>query len=87
MGDSFYISKFNEYGLVDILSIQPDIKVDIKYSTTENFTGKILYTEDVGVYTEPTLAQAVAQAQKTLKSINKNLSLSIYARRGFFVSL
>lgn len=78
MGDSFYISKFNEYGLVDILSIQPDIKVDIKYSTTENFTGKILYTEDVGVYTEPTLAQAVAQAQKTLKYINKNLSLVVF---------
>lgn len=73
-----YISKYKEYGLVDILSIQPDIKTDIKYATTDNFTGKILYSEDVGVYAEPVLAQAVAQAQNTLKSIDNNLSIVIF---------
>ncbi len=78
MKNSFYISKFRDYGLVDVLSIQPDIKVDIKYATSNNFTGKILYMEDVGVYTEPTLAQAIAQAQNTLKAINNNLSLVIF---------
>lgn len=78
MKNSFYISKFRDYGLVDVLSIQPDIKVDIKYATSNNFTGKILYMEDVGVYTEPTLAQAIAQAQNTLKAINNNLSLVVF---------
>ena len=78
METSFYISKFREYELVDILSIRPDIKTDIKYATTDNFTGKILYSEDVGVYTEPVLAEAVAKAQETLKSINENYSLVIF---------
>lgn len=78
MKNSSYISKYKEYGLVDILSLQPNIKADIKYATTDNFTGKVLYTENVGAYAEPTLAQAVAQAQNTLKSINTDLSLVIF---------
>ena len=78
MKNSSYISKYKEYGLVYILSLQPNIKADIKYATTDNFTGKVLYTENVGAYAEPTLAQAVAQAQNTLKSINTDLSLVIF---------
>lgn len=78
MKNSSYISKYKEYGLVDILSLQPNIKADIKYATTDNFIGKVLYTENVGAYAEPTLAQAVAQAQNTLKSINTDLSLVIF---------
>ena len=77
MKNSSYISKYKEYGLIDILSIQQDIKTDIKYATNDNFTGKVLYSENVGAFTEPSLAQAVAQAQNTLKSINNNLSLVI----------
>lgn len=78
MKNSSYISKYKEYGLIDILSIQQDIKTDIKYATNDNFTGKVLYSENVGAFTEPSLAQAVAQAQNTLKSINNNLSLVIF---------
>lgn len=78
MKNSSYISKYKEYGLIDILSIQQDIKTDIKYATNDNFTGKVLYSENVGAFTEPALAQAVAQAQNTLKSINNNLSLVIF---------
>lgn len=78
MENSIYIQKYNDYGLVNVSSLQPSIKIDIKYATTDNFTGKILYTEDVGAYAEPALAKAVAQAQETLKSIDKDLSIVIF---------
>ena len=78
MENSIYIQKYNDYGLVNVSALQPSIKIDIKYATTDNFTGKILYTEDVGAYAEPALAKAVAQAQETLKSIDKDLSIVIF---------
>ena len=78
MENSIYIKKYNDYGLVNVSALQPSIKIDIKYATTDNFTGKILYTEDVGAYAEPALAKAVAQAQETLKSIDKDLSIVIF---------
>lgn len=66
------------YGLIDVQSIQPSIKKDIKYATTNNFTGKVLYADDVGVYCVPELANAVAKAQEDLKLINNELSLIIF---------
>ena len=72
------MTKYEECGLIDITSIQPSIKIDIKYATTNNFTGKILYHNEVGAYAEPSIAHAVAQAQGTLKSIDNNLSLAIF---------
>lgn len=72
------IKLHEEYDLIDILSLQPSIKKDIKYMTPNNFSGKILYDEDLGLYCEPALANAVAKAQEDLKSINKDLSLVIF---------
>ena len=70
--------KYAKYGLIDVLSIAPSIKKDIKYSTLDNFTGKVLYSEDVGVYCIPELARAVAKAQTDLKAVNEELSLVIF---------
>lgn len=70
--------KYEEYGLVDILSMQPSIIKDVRYATKNNFTGKVLYAEDTGLYCVPTLAKAVAQAQNDLKSINSELSLVVF---------
>ena len=69
---------YEKYGLIDIRSLQPSIKKDIKYATKDNFTGEILYTEDCGLYCIPTLAKAVAQAQNDLKKIDNKLSLVIF---------
>ena len=33
---------YEKYGLIDIRSLQPSIKKDIKYATKDNFTGEIL---------------------------------------------
>lgn len=69
---------FCEYGLVDISALDPSIVVDIKYATSDNFTGKVLYSENIGAFCEPELANAVVNAQKELKRINKDLSLIIF---------
>lgn len=69
---------YKEYGLVDIHSIEPSIKSDIKYATTDNFTGLVLYKEDTGIFCIPALAEAMAQAQRDLRAIDANLSLVIY---------
>lgn len=78
MKTNCHTTQYGEYGLVDITSIQPSIQTDIRYATTNNFTGKILYPDNIGVYAEPSLAHAVAQAQDTLKSIDNRLSLVIF---------
>lgn len=67
-----------EYGLVDIQSIEPEIKSDVKYATKDNFAGKVLYQEDCGLYCVPDLAKAIANAQRDLKDINPALSIVIF---------
>lgn len=67
-----------EYGLVDIQALQPSIKRDIRYATTNNFTKKILYTEDCGLFCIPALAKAISQAQIDLQKIDPSLSLVIF---------
>lgn len=67
-----------EYGLVDIQSLHPSIKSDIRYATKNNFTGKILYTEDNGLFCIPALAEAIGNAQRELININPTLSLVVF---------
>lgn len=69
---------YEKYGLVNISDLDPTIEIDIKYATTDNFTGRILYPEMVGAYCEPKLASAIVMAQRELKHINPDLSLVIF---------
>ncbi|MEI3155842.1 MAG: hypothetical protein V8S95_12665 [Odoribacter sp.] len=39
------VAQFKAMGLVNIQDINPNIQVDLKYATTDNFTGKIVYTD------------------------------------------
>jgi D-alanyl-D-alanine dipeptidase len=68
--------KFIKYGLIDILSLDSSIRVDLKYATPNNFMGKALYP-NIGAYFIPELAKAIAAAQKTLKTIVPSYSLTI----------
>lgn len=70
--------RYERYGLIDILSLEPSIVSDVRYATSNNFTGKILYKEDIGLYCEPDIAHAVANAQCDLKLIDEELSLVIF---------
>lgn len=70
--------KMREFGLVDITELNPAIKTDIRYATPDNFVGDIIYSEPFGVYAEPRLANAIANAQETLSSMFPGYSIVIF---------
>ena len=35
--------KMKEYGLVDVQSLDAEIRVELKYATSSNFTGEVIY--------------------------------------------
>jgi len=51
--------------LVEIIDIVPSIKLDIRYATTNNFTGKIVYNSPKAYVRQP-VAEALAIVQKSL---------------------
>lgn len=70
--------KLESYGLVDIKHLAPKILSDIRYSTPNNFTGKILYRESFGLYAVPPLAQAIADICKWIEKNIPNYQLMLF---------
>lgn len=61
--------------LVDIRSVNDDIKIDLRYATTNNFTGKKLYSKEKCLLKKE-VAYALSLIQKELGE--ENLSLLIW---------
>jgi len=70
------IMKRNE--LVDILEIIPDIIVELKYSTDDNFLNKDVYGCLQKAYLQPEVADMLKKSQFYLKSLNPDLTLLVY---------
>ena len=64
--------------LVDIEKVIPGIKVELKYSTEDNFFGKDVYGDHVRCYLQPVVAEMLAKAQETLTKDYPNLTLLVY---------
>lgn len=71
-------TKFKEYGLVDIATICPEIKVELKYSTTDNFTGGDVYGRLERAYFVPEIAEMLEHVQQRLSTLRPGYSLLIY---------
>lgn len=67
-----------EQGLVDIEKVIPGIKVELKYSTTDNFFGKDVYGDHVRCYLQPVVAEMLGKAQAALVKDYPNLTLLVY---------
>jgi len=65
----------NTSDLVDISTINPNIKKDIYYATTNNFTGQILY-KSAKCYLRKTTAEKLNKVQKILEE--KGLGLKVW---------
>lgn len=65
-------------GLVDIQSLDESIKVDLKYSSADNFFGYDVYGNLELAYFQKEVAEALVQANKILKEKKPNLTLLIY---------
>lgn len=64
-------------GLVNIKNLEPSIKVDLRYSTTNNFMKTDVYGDWQNAYLQPDVAEKLVLAQMLLKSKFPNYSLLI----------
>ena len=67
--------EFRDSDLVELVSMSPTIKLDIRYATTNNFTGSAFYKQPRAMMQRPA-AQAVARAHARLKE--RGLGLLIH---------
>lgn len=70
--------KLISQGLVDIQTIDTSIKIDLRYSTPNNFVGIDLYGDLNKVYLQPDVAQKLKIAQTLLKEKDSTLSLLVF---------
>ena len=70
--------KLIDQGLVDIQAVDPSIRVELKYSTEDNFFGKDVYGDLTRCYLQPEVAQLVKSANEALQKEYPHLTLLIY---------
>lgn len=70
--------KMVERGLVDIQKVDPEILVELKYSTTDNFIGRDVYGELTRAYLQPEMAKRLAKASALLQKEKPGYRLLVY---------
>ncbi|MDR1983402.1 MAG: M15 family metallopeptidase [Prevotellaceae bacterium] len=70
--------RLHKIGLINIKTIDKDIVVDLKYATTDNFTGKNMYGDFREAYLQPEVAKMLASAQKKLREKHNDWNIIIY---------
>ncbi|MEX0608946.1 MAG: M15 family metallopeptidase [Balneolaceae bacterium] len=71
-------SLFTSQGLVKVSGIDSTILIDLRYSTTNNFTGKDIYGTLEEAYLQPEAMEKLEKASSLLKEGNPHLRLMIY---------
>jgi len=64
--------EFLKADLVEVAKLDPSIKLDIRYSTTNNFLGSVFYSQPKAIMQRPA-AEAVVRANKQLKKLGYGL--------------
>jgi D-alanyl-D-alanine dipeptidase len=67
--------KFREPDLVELVKLDPTIKLDIRYATANNFTGRAVYAEARAFLQRPA-AEALARANRALRE--KGYGLTVF---------
>ena len=67
-----------KYNLIDITTLDSSIRVDLKYSSTDNFMGIDMYGSLEKAYLERDFANRVVEAQRILKERHPEYTLLIY---------
>lgn len=65
-------------GFVNVQKVDTSIRVSLMYARSDNFVGKVLYTDLYRAYLLPETAKALAKAQKKLKEERADLSLIVF---------
>jgi D-alanyl-D-alanine dipeptidase len=67
-----------EQGLLDLQELDPEIKVELKYSSTDNFSGKDLYGHLELAFLQEEPARALVKASQKLREDYPHLRLLVY---------
>jgi len=70
--------KMLDQGLVNIQTLDPEILVELKYATPDNFMKKNVYGELTHAYLQPEMAKKLAQASKFLNQEKPGFKLLVY---------
>ena len=73
-----FASLMRANGMVDIQQVAPDIRVDLKYATKDNFIGANMYGQLRRAYLHPNLAKALARAQQALTKERPGYRFLVY---------
>ena len=76
--DQRFDSLMRANGMVDIQQVAPDIRVELKYATKDNFIGANMYGQLRRAYLHPNLAKALARAQQALTKERPGYRFLIY---------
>lgn len=71
-------SSEGELSLVNVQDLDSTLLVDIKYAGTDNFTGKVLYTNLDKAYLQTEVANMLVEAHRYLKEKHPGLRFLIY---------
>ena len=63
--------------LTNILDLDDTFLVDMKYATTDNFTGIVLYEDIDGAYLQPEIALRLVEAHRYLKELRPDCGLRL----------
>lgn len=69
-----FMNEHTPIGLVDIKKIDPTILVDLKYATTDNFTGQKIYASHL-CWVHQDTAHALIRVQKELRALELSLKI------------
>ncbi len=70
--------KMIDRGLTDVQKLNPEILVELKYATTDNFMHQNVYGDLRRAYLQPEMAQRLNKAATLLKQSNPGYQLLIY---------
>lgn len=71
-------SVLKKSNLVDILTVNPSIRVDLKYASSDNFMRKKLYHDIDKLYLQKDVAERLSKVQNYLRKLRPDLSLLVY---------
>ena len=77
-----YEEYFEQVGLVDIQTAIPDVVVDLKYATADNFMGEILYPDLRKAYLLPHMISRLARVHDRIQEL-KLVNRLVIQRRMF----
>ena len=66
----------SESGFVDVARLEPSIRIDLRYATANNFTGKVVYPPSARCYLRGPVARRLQAVQQALRA--QGLSLKVY---------